>query len=208
MRTRSRRAVARAATAAARGVAVWRIDRSRRRARRRRRPRATTVTCPARQPREQRGRNRGGIGERLVVEVGQLVRHASTRVRAIHVELRVLGAQMRGDGARVRRLVVRRLAEADREGADGRPRALLHQRDDRRSNRCRPRGTRRAARPRSCAARPRRRAARRARPPAASKLRGRPAPDRGRRDASTHASRSRRPARRGYEPGSSRRAPR
>ena len=49
-----------------------------------------------------------------------------------HVELGVLGAQMRRDLLGMGRLVIGRLAKADREGADGSRAVCLHQRRDRR----------------------------------------------------------------------------
>ena len=80
------------------------------------------------EPADQRGRDLRRIGERLVVDRRQLG-HQRQAVLRPDVELGVVGAEVRGDLPGERRLVVLRLAKADREGAHRLRARGLHQRD-------------------------------------------------------------------------------
>jgi len=83
----------------------------------------------ARELREQVGGDLRRVRERLVVHRRQQ-RHDGERVVRGDEQLRVVGAEPLRDGARVRRLVVLALSEADRIRAH-RPAALhLRERDD------------------------------------------------------------------------------
>jgi hypothetical protein len=80
---------------------------------------------------DQQRRQLGLVGERLVVDVGELGDERE-RIVGREPQLGVVGAQVRGDAAGVDRLVVVGLGRADRERAGPRVRRSAQHRDDHR----------------------------------------------------------------------------